>query len=547
MISIDETPAWARLRALADSTADLHMRDLFAADPGRAARFSAEGAGLYLDWSKNRITDEVMTALIELARTADVEGLRDRMFAGDHINLTEDRAVLHTALRNRGGDPVMLDGRDVMPDIRAVLDRMAAFVARVHDGDWTGSTGKTITDVVNIGIGGSHLGPQAVLEGLESHHRPGIDVHFLSNIDGHAAAALLGRLNPERCLFIIASKTFTTQETMCNAATARDWLRDRLGADVAVDRHFVALSTNREAVAAFGIDPANMFEFWDWVGGRYSLWSAIGLPIALGVGWAKFTALLDGAQAMDRHFATAPLEANLPVLMGLIGIWNINFLGLNSHAVLPYDQRLDRFVDHLQQLDMESNGKRVDRNGHAVAYATGPVVWGRPGTNGQHAFYQRLHQGPEPVPADFIGVATPDHDHADHHAILLSNLLAQTEALMRGKTEQQARAEIEAAGASPDEATALAPHRAFPGNRPTNTLILPRLDPWHLGALVALYEHKVVVEGAIWGIDSFDQWGVELGKTLAKAILPELTGDGPVSGHDSSTDRLANYLKQHAS
>jgi len=540
---IDETAAWAHLAALANKTATLHMREMFAADPGRAARFSAEGAGLFLDWSKNRITDEVMDALFDLARTADVEGLRERMFAGGHINTTEDRAVLHTALRNRGGDAVMLDRRDVMGDVRAVLDRMAAFVGRIHDGAWTGGTGKTISDVVNIGIGGSHLGPQAVLEALESHRRPGIDVHFLSNVDGHAAASLLARLDPERCLFVIASKTFTTQETMRNADTARAWLRNRLGPDVDIARHFVAVSTNREAVTAFGIDPANMFEFWDWVGGRYSLWSAIGLPIALGVGWENFTALLDGAHAMDRHFATAPAEANLPMLMGLVGIWNINFLGLQSHAVLPYDQRLDRFVDHLQQLDMESNGKRVDRDGRAVAYGTGPVVWGRPGTNGQHAFYQLLHQGRQIAPADFIGVATADHDHAEHHAILLSNLLAQGEALMRGRTEDEVRAEMEAAGMPADAARALAPHRTFPGNRPSNTLILPRLDPFHMGALAALYEHKVFVQGAIWGIDSFDQWGVELGKTLAKTILPELTGDTPVKGHDSSTDRLANYLK----
>ena len=544
MISVAALPQWQALAAHARQVDNLEMRDLFAEDPARAARFKAEADGLYLDYSKNPITAETWALLEALAKARNLEGWRERMFAGERINTTEDRAVLHIALRNRSNRPIMLEGRDVMTEVNAVLAQMQRFVETVHAGEWLGGTGKPIRHIVNIGIGGSHLGPQAVVEALEAYQRPGFAVHFVSNVDGNDLEAVLDRIDPETTLFIVASKTFTTQETMTNARSARGWLEARLGEAADVARHFVAVSTNEAGVRDFGIDPANMFRFWDWVGGRYSLWSAIGLPIALALGWRNFERLLAGAHAMDEHFCSRPLASNLPVILGLVGVWNTNFLGAGSHGVLPYDQRLDRFVDHLQQLDMESNGKRIDRDGYPVDYATGPVLWGRPGTNGQHAFYQLLHQGTRVVPADFIAVAAPGHDLEAHHPILLSNVIAQTEALMAGKSETAAREEMIANGLEEKQADALAPHRSFPGNRPTNTLILPRLDPVSMGQLAALYEHKVFVQGIVWNINSFDQWGVELGKTLAKSVLSDLAAATPASGHDGSTNALIERLRQ---
>lgn len=543
MSELTRCAAWRALADHARLMAETPMRRLFDEDQARAGRFAAASGGLFLDYSKNRITEETVSLLEALARDRDLERWRDRMFAGERINGTEDRAVLHVALRNRGNRSTMIDGADVMEDVNAVREQMRRFVETVHAGEWRGGTGKPIRHVVNIGIGGSHLGPQAVVEALEAYRRPEIETHFVANVDGNDIESVLEHIDPETSLFIIASKTFTTQETMTNARSARDWLTGRLGESGDVASHFVAVSTNAAGVREFGIDPANMFRFWDWVGGRYSLWSAIGLPIALALGWYNFGRLLDGAHGMDTHFIEAPLRANLPVLLGLLGVWNTNFLGAETHAVLPYDQRLDRFVDHLQQLDMESNGKQVDRQGRPVDYVTGPVIWGRPGTNGQHAFYQLIHQGTRLVPADFIAVAEPAHDLEGHHAILLSNVVAQTEALMAGKSEAAVRAELIDAGTPEGEAAALAPYRSFPGNVPTNTLILDRLDPFAVGQLAALYEHKVFVQGVIWNINSFDQWGVELGKTLAKSVLADLRSEAPVTGHDTSTTALIERLR----
>jgi glucose-6-phosphate isomerase len=522
--------AWAALAEHRAQIADLHVRDLFAADPARARRFTLRLDGLVLDYSKNRIVDRTMTLLRDLARAADVAGAAARMFAGERINTTENRAVLHVALRNRANTPIPVDGHDVMPQVNAVLARMRDFVGRVRAGTWLGATGQRIGAVVNIGIGGSDLGPRMAVEALGPYRSPDIASHFVSNVDGADILRTLAGLDPARTLFVVASKTFTTQETMANARTARAWIADRLG-EAAVARHFVAVSTNARAVAAFGIDAANMFEFWDWVGGRFSLWSAIGLPIALAVGMDRFEEMLDGAHAMDRHFRDAPLEANLPATLALIGIWNRNLLGMASHAVLPYDQGLARFPAFLQQAEMESNGKSVARDGRPVAHPTAPVVFGEPGTNGQHAFYQLLHQGTEIVPADFIAPARSHYATGRHHAMLLANFLAQTEALMRGKTAAEVRAELAGQGLSGAALEAAVPHRAFPGNRPTNTILVRRLDPRTLGMLVALYEHKIFVQGQIWGINSFDQWGVELGKQLADRILPE----APPGDHDGST------------
>ncbi len=526
--------AWAALAEHRAQIADLHVRDLFAADPARARRFTLRLDGLVLDYSKNRIVDRTMTLLRDLARAADVAGAAARMFAGERINTTENRAVLHVALRNRANTPIPVDGHDVMPQVNAVLARMRDFVGRVRAGTWLGATGQRIGAVVNIGIGGSDLGPRMAVEALGPYRSPDIASHFVSNVDGADILRTLAGLDPARTLFVVASKTFTTQETMANARTARAWIADRLG-EAAVARHFVAVSTNARAVAAFGIDAANMFEFWDWVGGRFSLWSAIGLPIALAVGMDRFEEMLDGAHAMDRHFRDAPLEANLPATLALIGIWNRNLLGMASHAVLPYDQGLARFPAFLQQAEMESNGKSVARDGRPVAHPTAPVVFGEPGTNGQHAFYQLLHQGTEIVPADFIAPARSHYATGRHHAMLLANFLAQTEALMRGKTAAEVRAELAGQGLSGAALEAAVPHRAFPGNRPTNTILVRRLDPRTLGMLVALYEHKIFVQGQIWGINSFDQWGVELGKQLADRILPELEGEAPPGDHDAST------------
>ena len=548
MSALTESPAWKALEAHFEEVSGLQMRDLFDADPERFAKFSLEFGEILLDYSKNRITGETLPLLLDLARQADVEGWRGRMFAGERINLTEDRAVLHTALRNRANTPVMVGGEDVMPAVNRVLAHMGDFVGRVRSGEWKGYTGKAITDVVNIGIGGSDLGPVMVTEALKAYaDDERLRVHFVSNVDGTHIAETLKRVDPETVLFVIASKTFTTQETLTNAHTARDWFLASAGDEAHIAKHFCALSTNGEGVSAFGIDTANMFEFWDWVGGRYSLWSAIGLPIALYLGMQRFEALLDGAHAMDRHFVEAPLEENMPVILALLGIWYNNFFGAESHAILPYDQYLHRFAAYFQQGDMESNGKFVDRQGARVDYQTGPVIWGEPGTNGQHAFYQLIHQGTKLISADFIA---PIESHNPlgrgidgHHPILLSNFFAQPEALMKGKNSAEARAELEGAGISGEALEALLPHKVFEGNRPTNSLLLQKITPFNLGALIALYEQKIFVQGIVWNINSYDQWGVELGKQLAKAILPELAGDAEVSGHDASTNGLINHYK----
>ncbi len=538
-----QLPAWAALEARARAVGARPMREMFAADPNRFHTFSLRLGELLLDYSKNRIDGDTMGLLEALAVQAGVAQARDAMFAGDRINGTERRSVLHVALRNRSDRTMTVDGADVMPEVRAVLARMRAFSERVRSGDWRGATGKAIATVVNIGIGGSDLGPVMVTEALKPYQRDGLAVRFISNVDGSHAAEVLKLCDPETTLFIVASKTFTTQETLTNAQTCRDWLVGRLGA-AAIPRHFVALSTNAKAVAAFGIDTANMFEFWDWVGGRYSLWSAIGLSIAVAIGFDHFEQLLDGAFAMDEHFRTAPLAANMPVILALLGVWNGNFLGAAAHAVLPYDQYLHRLPAYLQQLDMESNGKGTARDGSPVDWQTGPVIFGEPGTNGQHAFYQLIHQGTRLIPCDFLAAAESHNPLGQHHLLLLSNVLAQAEALMRGKTGAEVRTELTEAGMAEAEIAALLPHRVFPGNRPSNMLLYRRLDPGTLGMLIALYEHKVFVQGVIWDVFSFDQWGVELGKVLAKAILPELSGATPVGGHDSSTAGLIGTIRE---
>jgi glucose-6-phosphate isomerase len=522
------------------------MRELFAKDPDRFRRMSLEACGVFVDFSKHRATDETLALLFALARQADVEAWRDRMFAGEKINGTEGRAVLHVALRNRSNRPILVDGKDVMPEVNAVLAKMRDFTERVRSGAWKGHTGKTITDVVNIGIGGSDLGPVMVTEALRPYWKQGMNAHFVSNVDGTHIAETLKRVDPERTLFIVASKTFTTQETLTNARSARDWLVAKMGNDTsAVAKHFVALSTNAKEVAAFGIDTENMFEFWDWVGGRYSLWSAIGLPIACVIGMDHFEELLAGGHAMDEHFRTAALEKNLPVVMGMLGVWYSSFFGAETHAILPYDQYLHRFAAYFQQGDMESNGKRVDRDGRPIDdYSTGPVIWGEPGTNGQHAFYQLIHQGTRLVPCDFLAPVESHNPLGKHHEILLANFFAQTEALMRGKTEEEARAELVAQKLPAEKIERLVPHKTFPGNRPTTSIVVQKITPRTLGALVAMYEHKIFVQGIVWNIYSFDQWGVELGKQLASKILPELEAAGPVSSHDASTNGLINLYKE---
>lgn len=537
-----ETAAWAALTAHRAAWGQTHLRDLFAADPERFDRYSLRLGGLLLDYSKNRVTDETLDLLLALAEERDVLGWRDRMFAGDPINCTENRAVLHTALRAPRDSTILVDGHNVVPQVQAVLDRMAAFCDAVRDCSWTGWTGRPITDIVNIGIGGSDLGPVMVTQALTPYHHERLTAHFVSNVDGTHIAEVLKRVDPETTLFIVASKTFTTQETLANAHTARAWLLGRGAHEDAIARHFVALSTNAREVAAFGIDTANMFEFWDWVGGRYSLWSAIGLPIMLMVGPDRFRDLLAGAHAMDTHFRTAPPARNMPLLLGLIGLWYVNFWDAQSYAVLPYDQYLSRLPAYLQQADMESNGKSVDRDGQPVDYATGPALFGEPGTNGQHAFYQLIHQGTPLIPADFLAPIESHNKVGRHHTLLLSNFLAQTEALMVGKTEEEARAELALQGLDGQALEDLVPHKVFPGNRPTNSLLFQILDPHTLGMLIALYEHKIFVQGIIWNVNSYDQWGVELGKQLAKAILPELEG-GPSPGHDSSTVGLIRAIR----
>jgi glucose-6-phosphate isomerase len=544
MSALIQSPAW---QALADHAATMRgasLRALFAADPQRFQKLSLRFEDALLDYSKNLVDAATMRLLIALAHAADVENWRAMMFEGQKINHTEHRAVLHVALRNRSGRPILVDGTDVMPEVNGVLARIGSFVEEVRSGAWRGHTGQRITDVVNIGIGGSDLGPLMVCTALAPYATKGLRAHFVSNVDSAHLALTLKGLDPERTLFIVASKTFTTQETMTNANSARDWLLAKLGGDKsAVAKHFVAVSTNEAEVCKFGIDPANMFGFWDWVGGRYSLWSAIGLPIALYVGMERFEELLGGAFAMDEHFRTAPLAENLPVVLAMLGVWYNNFLGAESQAILPYDQNLARFAAYFQQGDMESNGKGVDRAGHAVDYQTGPIIWGEPGTNGQHAFYQLIHQGTKLIPCDFLAAArnlTPLSDHQDK---LLANYFAQTEALAFGKTEAEARAELGQQGLKGEALEQLLPYKVFPGNRPTSSILYRELTPHRLGSLIALYEHKIFVQGVVWNINSFDQWGVELGKQLAGKILPELKGDAAVTGHDGSTNGLIAHYK----
>ena len=552
MSTLTESAAWQALAAHKEAIADVHMRTLFAQDEDRFDTFSRSFAGTLFDFSKHRITKETLKLLFALAEQADVAGFRDRMFSGEAINVTEDRAVLHIALRNRSNRPIVVGGEDVMPQVDDVLARMRRFSDSVRSGERTGFTGARFTDIVNIGIGGSDLGPVMVTEALKPYWSPhsgqGLRPHFVSNIDGTHLAETLKHLDPQTTLICVASKTFTTIETLTNARSARRWLVDALGDDAAVASHFVALSTNAPVVAEFGIDTDNMFGFWDWVGGRYSLWSAIGLPIMLTIGADHFDELLAGAHEADEHFRLEPLPSNIPVLMAMIGVWYHNFFDAHSHAILPYDQYLHRFSAYFQQGDMESNGKRVDRQGHVVDYTTGPIIWGEPGTNGQHAFYQLIHQGTRVIPCDFIGAVhthnpTPTESGQSHHDILMANFLAQTEALMAGRTVDEVRAELQASGQQVRED--LINHRAFAGNHPTTSILLDRVTPRSLGRLIALYEHKIFVQGIIWNINSFDQWGVELGKKLATAILHELDSDATVSGHDGSTNALIDYYRRH--
>lgn len=543
-ISPVNTNSWKNLQQHHEKMKGTKLRDLFHENPSRFSDFSLCAHELVFDYSKNLVTRETMKLLFSLAQESKVKEAIEAMFSGERINRTENRSVLHTALRNFSGKPVMADGRDVMPEVSAVLQKMKAFCERVHTGEWKGFTGKRIRYIVNIGIGGSDLGPFMVTEALKPYWIEGIQPYFVSNVDGTHMAETLKKINPEETLFLVASKTFTTQETMTNAHTARNWFLGFAKDETQVAKHFVALSTNEKEVVAFGIDKNNMFEFWDWVGGRYSLWSAIGLSIALSIGFNRFEELLKGAYEADMHFRDTPFEQNIPVIMALIGLWYTNFYGSQTEVILPYDQYLHRFAAYFQQGNMESNGKYVDRNGKPVSYSTGPVVWGEPGTNGQHAFYQLLHQGTVLVPADFIAPAISQNPIGDHHVKLLSNFFAQTEALMNGKPEAEVRAEFEKAGTPEDTIRELLPFKVFEGNRPTNSILIKKLDPFALGQLIALYEHKIFVQGVIWNIYSFDQWGVELGKQLANKILPELQNDQPVASHDSSTNGLINAFKQ---
>ena len=518
------------------------IKEMFASDPARFQKFSLYLGDILLDYSKNRINEETMALLIQLARECRLKDAIEAMFNGEKINQTEDRAVLHTALRNRSGNPVLTEGKDVMPEIQSVLARMKDFSERVISGSWKGYTGKEITDVVNIGIGGSDLGPVMVTEGLKAY-KTRLNLHFVSNVDATQIAETLKELDPETTLFLVASKTFTTQETMANANSAKEWFLKSGAQEPDVAKHFAALSTNEGGVSAFGIDTKNMFEFWDWVGGRYSLWSAIGLSICLAIGFDNFEKLLSGAHEADEHFRNAEFEENIPVILALLGIWYNNFFEAESSAILPYDQYLHRFAAYFQQGDMESNGKYIDRNGNRVDYETGPIIWGEPGTNGQHAFYQLIHQGTKLIPCDFIAPANSHNPLGKHHQMLLSNFFAQTEALMNGKLEAEVVAELQKAGKTDEEIKELAPFKVFEGNRPTNSFLIKEITPRTLGALIALYEHKIFVQGIIWNIFSFDQWGVELGKQLANKILPELDGRGKVDTHDSSTNGLINQYK----
>lgn len=539
------TTAWQSLARHFGDLKNLSMREEFTLNTNRFAKFSTECGELFLDYSKNRITTKTVRKLVELAEELSLGEQIEEMFNGKAINHTENRAVLHTALRNRSNTPVLIDGEDVMPQINAVLAKMRSFCTRVHSGEWQGFTDKKITDIVNIGIGGSDLGPAMICEALEPYAVDGMGVHFVSNVDGTDLSTTLEGLNPETTLFVVASKTFTTQETLTNATSARAWFL-KSGTQEDVAKHFVAVSTSAKAVEAFGIDTNNMFEIWDWVGGRYSLWSAIGLPIALYLGMDNFERLLDGAHEMDQHFRTQPFDQNMPVIMALLGVWYINFFDASTQAIVPYDHSMGRFTSHLQQLDMESSGKTTNSEGQRISYETGPVIWGTPGTNGQHAYFQLIHQGTQLIPVDFILPVNSHYPDTDHHQeILLANGLAQSEALMRGKNAEEVRAELSEAGYESDELEALLPHKIFLGNRPSNTLMLPKLTPAMLGKLTALYEHKVFVQGVVWNINPFDQWGVELGKQLAKAILPELEEGATVSAtHDSSTKNLIGKIRQ---
>ncbi|WAV93145.1 glucose-6-phosphate isomerase [Oxalobacter aliiformigenes] len=539
--NLANTAVFQKLRKHAEKAGKWSLKELFRNDPGRFPAMTLTAGGLFLDFSKNFLTKETLLLLLELAKECDLEKIRDRMFEGDKINTTEHRAVLHTALRAPRYEKVLVDGKNVIPDIQAVLDQMRRFSEKIHSGEWKGFTGKPITDIVNIGIGGSDVGPRMVCQAMRSFHIKELNVHFVANVDGHDLDMVLNRVRPETTLFIIASKTFTTLETMLNAHSARSWFLNH-GTIRDIQKHFIAISTNREAVEKFGIHHDNLFPFWDWVGGRYSVWSAIGLPVVLAIGYNHFTEFLAGAHAMDVHFRYAPLASNMPVLLGLTGIWNRNFLGCTSVSVAPYLQDLVSFPRYLQQLEMESNGKQVQKNGEPVTYGSCPVIWGNVGTNGQHAYFQLLHQGTEIIPVDFIVALSPHHTLAKHHSALLANCFAQSEALMKGKTADQVRADLEASGMSPQEIETQIPQRTFPGNRPSNTILMNVLRPETLGALMALYEHKTFVQGVIWNINSFDQWGVELGKVLAQTIQKELENNISEE-HDSSTSGLIALAK----
>lgn len=537
------TPAWGRLQELAEEHKDLKITALLE-EHERFERYSLQLDDILVDFSKNKVNNDILKALCDLGRETELHLAIEDMFTGKAINETEGRAVLHTALRNKSDHAVYVDGENVMPEIQKVLDQMKAFADKIQNKQWLGYTGKPIKSLVNIGIGGSDLGPVMVTEALKPYQNPDITCYFVSNVDGTHIAETLKKVDPETTLFFIASKTFTTQETMTNAHSARDWFLGYAKDDSAVAKHFVALSTNAKAVEAFGIDVENMFAFWDWVGGRYSLWSAIGLPIACAIGFDNFEQLLHGAHAMDNHFRHSMFDRNIPVILALIGIWNTNFLGAASEAILPYDQYMHRFAAYFQQGNMESNGKYVTRNGDKVSYTTGPIIWGEPGTNGQHAFYQLIHQGTHLIPCDFIAPAISHNPIGDHHQKLLSNFFAQTEALAKGKSLEDVKTEMKSAGKSDDQIEKIAPHRVFEGNRPTNSILVKKITPYTLGSLIAMYEHKIFVQGVIWDIFSFDQWGVELGKVLANGILPELKGDEEVTSHDGSTNGLINAYKK---
>lgn len=537
-----QTPAFKKLKAHHRTISKKHLKELFAEDKNRFKKFSIKFNDILLDYSKNNINRRTIGYLTDLAKECDLSGAIEQMFTGEKINQTENRSVLHVALRNRSNTPILVDGKDVMPDVNEVLEKMKAFSGKVISGAWKGYTNKSITDIVNIGIGGSDLGPVMVTEALKAYKKKNINIHFVSNVDGTHIAETLKKVNPETTLFMIASKTFTTQETMTNALSARDWFLQSAVNEEFVKKHFVAISTSQNLVEKFGIDPANMFGFWDWVGGRYSLWSAIGLSIACTIGYENFEQLLLGAHEMDNHFRSTPFEKNIPVVLALLGIWYNNFYGAESQAILPYDQYLHRFAAYFQQGDMESNGKYIDRNGNKVDYQTGPIIWGEPGTNGQHAFYQLIHQGTKLIPADFIAPAISHNPLGEHHKMLLSNFFAQTEALMNGKTRAEVDAEL--TGKSKEEIEKIAPFKVFEGNRPTNSILVKKVTPKVLGSLIAMYEHKIYVQGIIWNVFSFDQWGVELGKQLANKIYPELTDSEAIESHDSSTNALINQYKK---